>query len=142
MASQPTASRMHPPGWLCPIALRSRFAISCPSNSASPATTAGRTSASIVTAASPLAVQVDREQLSHQRLQVGTVGIGGGDLQQRAALADHDDVEAAFTAYETLLFPRSEEAAEQSAAGMELSFAPDAPKGLVEQMQQWSHEMA
>ncbi|MFI2712341.1 FAD-dependent oxidoreductase [Micromonospora sp. NPDC018662] len=43
------------------------------------------------------------------------------------AVADHpDDVEAALTAYEEALFPRSESAAAESAASLELMFGPDA----------------
>ena len=53
------------------------------------------------------------------------------------ALADHKELEAAFSTYETSLFPRSENAARWSADNLVTSFAPDSPKGLVEQMAQW-----
>jgi 2-polyprenyl-6-methoxyphenol hydroxylase-like FAD-dependent oxidoreductase len=48
------------------------------------------------------------------------------------AIAEHgDDIETALTLYETAMFPRSKAAAEQSAQGLEMCFAADAPKGLV-----------
>jgi 2-polyprenyl-6-methoxyphenol hydroxylase-like FAD-dependent oxidoreductase len=48
------------------------------------------------------------------------------------ALVQHGaDVEAALTQYEAALFPRSAEAARQSAAGLEMCIAKDAPRGLV-----------
>jgi 2-polyprenyl-6-methoxyphenol hydroxylase-like FAD-dependent oxidoreductase len=50
------------------------------------------------------------------------------------ALADHDDVESALTAYEAALFPRAEEAARDSAENLVDSFRPDAPDGMVAQM--------
>ncbi|WP_329047863.1 FAD-dependent monooxygenase [Amycolatopsis sp. NBC_01488] len=50
------------------------------------------------------------------------------------ALAGHDDVESALTAYETALFPRAEEAARDSADNLESCFRPDAPRAMVEQM--------
>jgi len=49
------------------------------------------------------------------------------------ALIKHgDDVESALEAYESAMFPRAASAAAQSAAGLELCFAADAPKGLVD----------
>ncbi|MGI5460413.1 FAD-dependent oxidoreductase [Streptomyces sp. CA-249302] len=49
------------------------------------------------------------------------------------ALATHPgDTEAALAAYEEKLFPRSEQAARESARGGELLFRADAPLGLVE----------
>ncbi|WP_410594934.1 FAD-dependent oxidoreductase [Amycolatopsis sp. lyj-23] len=50
------------------------------------------------------------------------------------ALADHDDVESALSAYETAMFPRAEAAARASAEGLEACFAPGAPAAMVEQM--------
>jgi 2-polyprenyl-6-methoxyphenol hydroxylase-like FAD-dependent oxidoreductase len=50
------------------------------------------------------------------------------------ALAGHDDVESALSAYETALFPRAEEAARDSADNLEDSFRPDAPAAVVELM--------
>jgi 2-polyprenyl-6-methoxyphenol hydroxylase-like FAD-dependent oxidoreductase len=48
------------------------------------------------------------------------------------ALAAHGaDVEAALARYEAAMFPRSEEAAVQSALGLEMCIAADAPRGLV-----------
>ncbi len=48
------------------------------------------------------------------------------------ALAAHGaDVEAALTQYEAAMFPRSEAAAAQSAAGLEMCITTDAPRGLV-----------
>lgn len=49
------------------------------------------------------------------------------------ALIEHvDDVEAALRQYETAMFPRSADAARQSARGIDLCFADDSPRGLVE----------
>src|SRR5207248_8591979 len=50
------------------------------------------------------------------------------------ALADHHDVETALAAYETSMFPRAAQAPQESAGGMEMSFAPDSPKGLADRM--------
>ena len=49
------------------------------------------------------------------------------------ALIEHgDDVDAALAQYEAAMFPRSAEAARQSAVGLDLCFADDAPRGMVE----------
>jgi 2-polyprenyl-6-methoxyphenol hydroxylase-like FAD-dependent oxidoreductase len=40
---------------------------------------------------------------------------------------------AALAAYEQAMFPRSADAAAQTAASMEMIFAADSPRGLVEQ---------
>ncbi|WP_086848814.1 FAD-dependent oxidoreductase [Amycolatopsis kentuckyensis] len=50
------------------------------------------------------------------------------------ALADHDDVENALSAYEAAMFPRAEEAARASADNLEACFAPGTPDAMVEQM--------
>ncbi|WP_372665397.1 FAD-dependent oxidoreductase [Amycolatopsis kentuckyensis] len=50
------------------------------------------------------------------------------------ALAAHDDVESALSAYESALFPRAEEAARDSADNLEACFRPDAPAAMVDQM--------
>ncbi|SFW81078.1 FAD-dependent oxidoreductase [Amycolatopsis australiensis] len=50
------------------------------------------------------------------------------------ALARHEDVESALSAYEAALFPRAAEAARESARNLEACFRPDAPAALVEQM--------
>ncbi|MFF1611421.1 FAD-dependent oxidoreductase [Amycolatopsis sp. NPDC058278] len=50
------------------------------------------------------------------------------------ALADHDDVESALSAYEAAMFPRAEEAARVSADNLEACFAAGAPDAMVEQM--------
>ncbi|TNC18898.1 FAD-dependent oxidoreductase [Amycolatopsis alkalitolerans] len=42
------------------------------------------------------------------------------------------DTEAALAVHEAAMFPRAEESARDSAQGLELCFAPDAPRGLVE----------
>lgn len=55
------------------------------------------------------------------------------------ALAAHDDVESALTAYESALFPRAEEAARDSADNLEACFRPDAPAAMVEQMLAHAH---
>jgi 2-polyprenyl-6-methoxyphenol hydroxylase-like FAD-dependent oxidoreductase len=47
------------------------------------------------------------------------------------ALVEHD-VETALTRYETAMFPRAKEAAEGSAAGLDMCFAPDSPRRIVE----------
>jgi 2-polyprenyl-6-methoxyphenol hydroxylase-like FAD-dependent oxidoreductase len=50
-----------------------------------------------------------------------------------AAITAHaDDVEAALTAYEAHLFPRSKEAAGESAENLDIIFAEDSPQGLLE----------
>ena len=50
------------------------------------------------------------------------------------ALASHPgDTEAALAAYEQALFPRSEDAATESAANLVLCFGEDAPQGLLDQ---------
>jgi 2-polyprenyl-6-methoxyphenol hydroxylase-like FAD-dependent oxidoreductase len=49
------------------------------------------------------------------------------------ALIEHgDDVEAALRQYETAMFPRSADAARLSARGLDLCFADDSPRGMVE----------
>ncbi len=49
------------------------------------------------------------------------------------ALIEHrDDAEAALCEYETAMFPRAADAARQSARGLDLCFAEDSPRGLVE----------
>jgi 2-polyprenyl-6-methoxyphenol hydroxylase-like FAD-dependent oxidoreductase len=48
------------------------------------------------------------------------------------AIAAHPaDAEAGLAAYESLLFPRSRDAADQSARSLEMLYAPDSPAGLV-----------
>ncbi len=57
--------------------------------------------------------------------------IDGAELA--LAIAGHPgDIEAALAAYETAMFPRGEAAAAASAANLELSFQPDAPRGLLD----------
>lgn len=49
------------------------------------------------------------------------------------ALIEHgDDVEVALRRYETAMFPRAADAARKSARGLDLCFADDAPRGMVE----------
>jgi 2-polyprenyl-6-methoxyphenol hydroxylase-like FAD-dependent oxidoreductase len=48
-----------------------------------------------------------------------------------ALVAHGADVEAAIAQYEAALFPRSEAAALESAAGLEMCFSEDAPRGIV-----------
>lgn len=50
----------------------------------------------------------------------------------RALAAHPGDPEAALAAYEKDLFPRGETSAAESAAGLDLCLAPDAPRALVE----------
>ena len=48
-----------------------------------------------------------------------------------ALIAHPHDTEAALAAYESDLFPRAEQSAAESAANLDLCFAPDAPTGLL-----------
>ncbi|MFI2643987.1 FAD-dependent oxidoreductase [Streptomyces sp. NPDC018610] len=57
--------------------------------------------------------------------------LDGAELGRFIA-ARPDDVEAALTAYEEKLFPRSESSAAESARSAELLFREDAPRGLLE----------
>jgi 2-polyprenyl-6-methoxyphenol hydroxylase-like FAD-dependent oxidoreductase len=50
------------------------------------------------------------------------------------AIAEHDDVDGALSAYETALFPRSEEAARESAENLVQCFEPGAPEGMLNLM--------
>lgn len=55
----------------------------------------------------------------------------GAELAQ--AIIDHgDDIEAALASYEAAMFPRSEDAAVQSAAGLDMCFNDEAPRPLVD----------
>ncbi|MBE8521256.1 FAD-dependent monooxygenase [Amycolatopsis sp. H6(2020)] len=56
------------------------------------------------------------------------------------ALADHDDVESALSAYEAAMFPRAEEAARASADNLEACFASGAPDAMVEQMTRFAEQ--
>jgi len=48
-------------------------------------------------------------------------------------IVEHDDdIDTALTQYETAMFLRSKAAAKKSAQGLEMCFAVDAPKGLVQ----------
>jgi 2-polyprenyl-6-methoxyphenol hydroxylase-like FAD-dependent oxidoreductase len=48
------------------------------------------------------------------------------------AIVSHDgDVESALSQYEAAMFPRSKAAAAKSAAGLEICFAADAPRAMV-----------
>ncbi|HEY4023463.1 MAG TPA: NAD(P)/FAD-dependent oxidoreductase [Pseudonocardiaceae bacterium] len=53
------------------------------------------------------------------------------------AIADHDDLDTALAAYETAMFPRSADAAKESADNLAFSFAPDAPQGMLDQIAEW-----
>jgi 2-polyprenyl-6-methoxyphenol hydroxylase-like FAD-dependent oxidoreductase len=48
------------------------------------------------------------------------------------ALLEHDDVEAALSAYEAGMLPRAAIAAQESATGLVTCFSPHAPRELVE----------
>ena len=48
-----------------------------------------------------------------------------------ALIAQPDDTEAALATYESALFPRAEASAAESAQNLEISFAPDAPAGIL-----------
>lgn len=56
-----------------------------------------------------------------------------------AIVANQGSPEAALTQYETALFPRSEEMAEQSAGGLEMCFTPDSPQPLLDFFASMSH---
>ncbi|MGD0144591.1 MAG: NAD(P)/FAD-dependent oxidoreductase [Rhizomicrobium sp.] len=49
-----------------------------------------------------------------------------------AIVAHGDDIETALTRYEAAMFPRARIAAEASAFGVDICFAADAPRGMVE----------
>ncbi|MBP2445366.1 FAD-dependent oxidoreductase [Rhizobium leguminosarum] len=55
----------------------------------------------------------------------------GADLAQ-AIIAHGDDIDAALACYEAAMFPRSESAAQESAAGLDLCFNDQAPRPLVD----------
>jgi 2-polyprenyl-6-methoxyphenol hydroxylase-like FAD-dependent oxidoreductase len=56
-----------------------------------------------------------------------------GATELALAIVHHSyDIETALTQYETAMFPRSKAAAEKSAQGLEMCFAADAPRGLVQ----------
>ena len=55
-----------------------------------------------------------------------------------AIAARPDDVEAALAAYEAALFPRSEQAAADSAENLELMFSQDGLDRLLEQFAKWT----
>ncbi|MEV0275823.1 FAD-dependent monooxygenase [Streptomyces sp. NPDC050610] len=59
-----------------------------------------------------------------------------------AIVAHPGDVETALTAYEQALFPRSEASAAESADNLGICFRADAPKGLVDLMNQYAEEAA
>jgi hypothetical protein len=54
-----------------------------------------------------------------------------------ALVAQPGDTEKALTVYEEALFPRSENAATESAANLSICFSPDAPQTLVDLMNQY-----
>jgi 2-polyprenyl-6-methoxyphenol hydroxylase-like FAD-dependent oxidoreductase len=54
------------------------------------------------------------------------------------AVAEHDDLDSALAAYETAMFPRSAQAAGESAQNLVQSFEPNAPQGMLDQMAEWA----
>ncbi|HJP75867.1 MAG TPA: NAD(P)/FAD-dependent oxidoreductase [Pseudonocardiaceae bacterium] len=54
------------------------------------------------------------------------------------AIAEHDDLDTALAAYEAEMFPRGAEAARESAENLAVSFAPDAPQGMLDKMTEWA----
>jgi 2-polyprenyl-6-methoxyphenol hydroxylase-like FAD-dependent oxidoreductase len=56
-----------------------------------------------------------------------------------AIVANPGRPEDTLAQYESALFPRSTEAAEQSAAGLDMCFAPDSPQGLLDFFASMSH---
>jgi len=57
--------------------------------------------------------------------------IDGADLAS-AIVAHPDDIERAFADYEAAIFPRAREKAAESAANLEIAFAADSPRGLLD----------
>ncbi|MBX5185287.1 FAD-dependent monooxygenase [Rhizobium sp. NZLR5] len=57
--------------------------------------------------------------------------VDGAELAQ-AIIAHGDDIEAALASYEAAMFPRSEDAAAQSAAGLDMCFNDQAPRPLLD----------
>jgi 2-polyprenyl-6-methoxyphenol hydroxylase-like FAD-dependent oxidoreductase len=57
--------------------------------------------------------------------------IDGADLA-RAIIEHPDNIEHAFAIYEAAMFPRAEEKAVESAGGLELAFAANAPQGMLD----------
>lgn len=57
--------------------------------------------------------------------------IDGADLA-RAIIEHPGDIESAFADYEAAMFPRAQEKAAESAAGLEIAFEPNAPQGLLD----------
>ncbi|WP_260684380.1 FAD-dependent oxidoreductase [Rhizobium laguerreae] len=57
--------------------------------------------------------------------------LDGAELAQ-AIVADGDDIEAALASYEAAMLPRSERAASQSAAGLDMCFNDQASRPLVD----------
>lgn len=55
-----------------------------------------------------------------------------GSALARAVTEQPGDIEAALVQYESELFPRSAASAGESAASLDIIFAPDAPRGLLE----------
>jgi len=57
-----------------------------------------------------------------------------------ALLAHPDDVETALASYEAALFPRSEATAAEANSNLSVSFRPDAPQGMLDQMAQYTQQ--
>lgn len=62
--------------------------------------------------------------------------IDGADLG-RCLVDHHGDLDAALTAYEAILFPRSEVAAQESVEGLDAIFDASAPKPLLDMFAQF-----
>ncbi|WP_329229580.1 hypothetical protein [Streptomyces canus] len=65
-------------------------------------------------------------------MAVGRAGCDGADLAQ--ALTEHATADGAVTAYEKILIPRSVEAAEGAAEGIDGAFAPDSAEQALAHM--------
>ena len=57
--------------------------------------------------------------------------IDGADLAS-AIIAHPDDIDRAFASYEAAMFPRAKEKAAESAAGLELAFEANSPRGMLD----------
>ncbi len=57
--------------------------------------------------------------------------IDGADLAS-TIIAHPDDIDRAFASYEAAMFPRAKEKAAESAAGLELAFEANSPRGMLD----------
>ena len=65
--------------------------------------------------------------------------LDGAELAE-ALLAHPNDVETALASYEAAAFPRSEAKAAEANSNLSVSFRPDAPQGMLDQMALYAHQ--